>query len=187
MPAPIRKYAALDADFLLALAEGHDDYAGVVDWLQQAANAYCIVTSTVLQELTDIQFNAESETIRKAAHTALGCITNWGFYSVQLPPLENGFTLELAKALQRKALSENSHLNDGLVVAEAAFQRCSILITSREELLNTHADAIRLALMEADAPINDLFVISADHIAAYARKTSDPTVAAEATPEDASI
>lgn len=163
-----RRFAALDTTFLLALEAGCTDCAATVDWLSRI-NVYPLVTSCVIQELTDMKF-CGSELAIDSATSVLSCIPVWGFIAPQLDATENGIAHITAGKLVDKVI-ESQYINDGLIVAEAAFHRCALLITMRQCLLQASDDALSLAIVECD--LSDLFIASPQMVVAYlAKQTS---------------
>lgn len=175
MPAPTKRFAALDTSFLLALVVGDDNCLTVVDWLSRL-NIYPLVTGTVLQELADIELNDSDPFIKGNAKEAQSCIPVWGFLSVPLQPAENGIVKVIASKLVESGVLPDEHEDDGLVVAEAAFQQCSILITYRETLLESEGEGLAFMLLEND--VSDLFIVSPEHIVGHLEKQK-PTGSSE--------
>jgi hypothetical protein len=164
MPASSKRFAALDTSFLLALAVGDENCETVIDWLSRL-NIYPLVTGTVLQELADIELNDPDPFNKGNAKEAQCCIPVWGFLSIPLQPAENGIVKVIASKLVDSGVLPDEHEDDGLVVAEAAFQQCKILITYRETLLESEGEALAFMLLEND--VSDLFIASPDHIVEY--------------------
>ncbi len=152
-----RKFAALDASFILALAAGSVDAEGVIDWLN-TYNVYPLVTPSVLQALVDIEECGDSIS-KSFAIKGKDSLTTWGILNQPLTPLEHGIALAIShKLFAANVLSEPLNCqNDGLVLAEAAIQCCSIFITYRMPLLQTNAKRLKLTLLQCD--VSDLFVI----------------------------
>jgi hypothetical protein len=165
MPAPTpKRFAALDTGFLLSLAAGDEDCETVVDWLV-SHNIYPLVTGTVLQELADIEQNDSDPFNRGNAMQVETNISVWGFLSIPLSPAENGIAKIIASRIVEKGLLPDENEDDGLVVAEAAIQGCSLIITYREVLLDAPFAPLRLLLIEMD--VSDLVIISPDLIVKY--------------------
>jgi hypothetical protein len=167
MPASNKRFAALDTSFLLALVVGDDSCLTVVDWLSRI-NVYALVTGTVLQELADIELNDPDPFNRANAKEAQSSIPTWGFLSVPLQPAENGIVKVIASKLVESGVLPDEHEDDGLVVAEAAFQQCKVLFTYRETLLKSSSEALAFMLLEND--VSDLFIVSPDQIVDYLEK-----------------
>lgn len=164
MPAPAKRFAALDTSFLLCVAAGDDDCLTVVDWLVQH-NIYPVVTGTVLQELADIEINETDPFINSNAVEVLSNLSTWGFLSIPLEPADNGIAKIIANRIVEKGLLPDEHEDDGIVIAEAAIQRCNLMITCRPVLLAAPFDPLRLLLIEMD--VSDLAIISPDLIVKY--------------------
>jgi len=164
MPAPTKRFAALDTSFLLYLAAGNEDCQTVVDWLV-SHNIYPVVTGTVLQELADIEINDPDPFIKANATEAIVNLPTWGFLSIPLEPTDNGIARIIASRIVEKGLLPDENEDDGLVVAEAAIQGCKLLITYRQILLGADYDSLRLLLLEND--VSDLAIIEPDLIVKY--------------------
>jgi hypothetical protein len=167
MPASTKRFAALDTSFLLALVAGDDSCLTVVDWLSRI-NVYALVTGTVLQELADIELNDPDPFNRANAKEAQSSIPIWGFLSIPLQPAENGIVKVIASKLVESGVLTDEHEDDGLVVAEAAFQQCKVLFTYRETLIESSSEALAFMLLEND--VSDLFIVSPDQIVEYLEK-----------------
>lgn len=164
MPAPTKRFAALDTSFLLYLAAGDEDCETVVDWLV-SHNIYPIVTGTVLQELADIEQNDPDPFNRGNANTVATSISTWGFLSFPLEPADNGIAKIIASRIVEKELLPDKDEDDGLVIAEAAMQNCNMLVTYRKVLLDAPFDQLRLLLIEMD--VSPLVVIPPELIVKY--------------------
>jgi hypothetical protein len=174
MPAPTKRFAALDTTFLLSLAAGDEACEETIDWFG-AINVYPVVTGTVLQELADIEQNEEDPFVLENASKALANIPVWGFLSIPLQPAENGIAKVIANKLADKGFLPDEYENDGLVVAEAAFQNCNILVTYRQTLLDCSGEGLKFMLLEND--VADLFIVSPVDVVEYleGQKKKAPT------------
>jgi hypothetical protein len=142
------KFAALDSDILLALAAGDEECQGAIDGLSRLG-FYFIVTETVLQELADIVQKDQDTDKTHCAKTALGQITNWGFLTPPLDAIKMGVAERVAHDLVNKLMDEGS-LNNGLVLAEAAYNGCKLFLTRSKIILVANRDSIQFSLMSAD-------------------------------------
>lgn len=154
MATPI-KFAAIDSSFLLALEAGDEECQGVVDGLGHYGFHF-IVTETVLQELGHLVTSGTDAEIKGRAKNAIIQITNWGFLASSLSPNEMGVSLLVANDLIK--LIPGGDINDGLVLAEAAYNKCLFLLTRRAEILGANRKSIQLALIGAD--LAGLMVVS---------------------------
>lgn len=164
MPAPTKRFAALDTSFLLALAAGNGDCEAVVDWLS-LINVYALVTGTVLQELADIEREESDPFINQNAVRAQQNIPTWGFLSIPLEPAENGITQIIARKIFEREVLPDECENDGLVIAEAAYQGCKVLVTYREILLRVSDEALKFILLESD--VSNIFMVSPPDVVSY--------------------
>jgi predicted nucleic acid-binding protein len=164
MPAPTKRFAALDTSFLLYLAAGDEDCQTVVDWLV-SHNIYPVVTGTILQELADIEINDPDPFNKANAAEAITSLPMWGFLSIPLEPTQNGIARIIASRIVEKGLLPDENEDDGLAVAEAAIQECKLLITYRKVLLDADYDSLRLLLLEND--VSDLAIIQPELIVKY--------------------
>jgi hypothetical protein len=178
MPAPsVKRFAALDTSFLLALVVGDSDCETVIDWFSRI-NIYPLVTGTVLQELADTELNDSDPFNQANAKEAQLQIPMWGFLSIPFDPVENGIAKVIAGKLVEKGVLPDENENDGLVVAEAAYQRCNLFVTFRSTLLDADGEALKFMLLESD--VTDLFIAAPDDIVDYLRKTEGGSTAAPA-------
>lgn len=81
--------------------------------------------------------------------------------------------MSLADKLVHGEILKDATLNDGLVVAEAAFHGAIMLVTSRECLLRASKSSLQLAIIEADAETRDLFAIPVEFVAKFARDSAE--------------
>jgi hypothetical protein len=147
VPTPHR-FAAVDTDVLLALEAGDEECQEAIDGLKKIG-FYCIVTETPLQELADICQQGNGEDVQIRAKQTLVAITNFGFLSPQLASVQMGVAERVAHTLIERCLP-GGQLNDGLVVAEAAYQDCRLFITRSPMLLVEARDSLRIALVDHD-------------------------------------
>lgn len=175
MPVPRQKFAALDTSFLLKLSAGEEHCEAVIDWFARI-NVYPVITGTVLQELLDVELKDPKIQNRERAHEAKQNIPIWGFVCIPSDDVSTAISKIIAgKLFEKQALPDDCH-NDALVIAEAAYNDCKILITERKLLLDSvNFDTIRLVLFESD--VSDLVTISAEFIAKYLerRRTATPS------------
>ncbi len=163
MPAPNR-FAAIDTDVLLALTAGDEECQEAIDGLSRAG-FYCIVTETQLQELADICHHEGDQSIQTHAGKTLQGITNFGFITPSLTSVQMGVAERVAQKLVEFMKSEE--VNDGLVVAEAAYNGCRILITRRKCLLDCVTETLRLALVDHD--LSSVVIASPSELVEYFR------------------
>jgi hypothetical protein len=162
VPKPHR-FTAVDTEVLLALEAGDEECTGAIDRLG-SAGFYCLVTETPLQELADISaLTSDPEAVERARAT-LEQITNFGFLEPRLGTVEMGVAERVAHRICDVSLS-GATLNDGLVIAEAAYQNCRLLMTRRKAILNSKADSLRIALVDFD--LSPVVVVSPSEILRY--------------------
>jgi hypothetical protein len=152
------KFAALDSDFLTALEVGDDECEGVIDGLR-GHGFYFIVTETPLEELGDIVYKEQGIDAERCEHAqkTILSITNWGFLTPPLKDIERAVALQVADKLV-SSLMPHGHINEGRVLAEAAFHKCRFLITRRNALLKANRNSTEVALINAD--LNSVVVVS---------------------------
>jgi hypothetical protein len=141
-----------------------------VDWWTKQAKGHFVVLPTVYQELEDIARTGMGKA-QANAQEALSCITVWGFSEDRISTLQAGFALELAKKLVAQEIVEI--LGDGLVIAEAAFLGCDAIVSSKPQLIAASQDSLSLALLEADAHVDRVFIISPEAIVHYLSGKTD--------------
>jgi len=142
------KFAALDSNVLLALGAGDDQCAEVIDGLGQFG-FFFIVTETALQELSDIIENDPDDESRRHAQNAINNVTNWGFLTPSLTSIQMGVAERVAQDLSGKIIT-NGTLNDGLLLAEAAYNGCRMFITLSQPLLSSNRESMQLTLIGFD-------------------------------------
>lgn len=166
MPRPSR-FAAIDTGVLLALDAGDEECTGAVDLLG-AAGFYCLATETPLQELGDIcEIAQEDPEAAERARKTLCHLTNFGFLESSLGRVEMGVAERVARKICEVSLPDGK-LNDGLVIAEAAYNNCRILLTRRKALLKSRSDLLRIVLVDADLP--PIVMASPAEIIAYYKR-----------------
>jgi len=157
------RFVAVDTEVLLALEAGDDDCTGAIDRLS-AAGFFCLVTETPLQELAAIcQLDSDPEAVAHAKSTLVQ-ITNFGFLKPSLNAVEMGVAERVAHKICTASLSAGT-LNDGLVVAEAAYHNCLILLTRRKIILDSKTDSLQIALVDFD--LSPIVVVSPSEIVGY--------------------
>jgi hypothetical protein len=162
-----QRFAALDTGFLLSLALGDTHCEEVVDWLQKV-KFFGLATPTALQELADIERISSDEKSRQAAYVAMSSITKWMFIEPELSDVHRGIAPILADKLLEKNILGKSPKNDALALVEAGLMDCKMFITYRKSLLAAEYDSLRLALLECQ--VEDLLVVSPEHIVSYIQK-----------------
>jgi hypothetical protein len=179
MPAPPRRFAAVDTDFLLALAAGSDNCAEVIDWFSRLG-FYPLSTGTVLQELMDIEQQEDADPfVKQNAEIALSNLATWGILDAPLSPTDNGIAKIVGAKFSEKGVLPDEHENDGLIVAEAALHDCKMLVTYRKTLLDAPLEGIKFMLIESDVSV--LFIVSPDDIVGYLRRTEAAVAASSAS------
>jgi rRNA-processing protein FCF1 len=158
------RFVAVDTEVLLAIEAGDEDCTEAIDRLT-AAGFYCLVTETPLQELGEIcQLTSDSEAAERAKAT-LTQITNFGFLESRLGVVEMGVAERVALRICELCLLDHGTMNDGLVMAEAAYNNCRILLTRRKTLLASKTDSLQIALVDFD--LNPVVVASPTEIVNY--------------------
>jgi hypothetical protein len=141
------RFAALDCNVLLRLEAGDDECLSTIDGLGKIGY-FCIVTETTLQELADLCSDPDADVSGHAKNTLVQ-INNWGFLTPSLTSIQMGVAERVAHDLISKLILHGS-LNDGLVLAEAAYNMCKLFITTREQILSVNRNSIHLSLTSFD-------------------------------------
>lgn len=118
-------WAALDAEFYLALAAGRPDCEGLID----EVNCGLILLPTAYQEIADLCFNTNDEEIRTRSLDALRFMSLYGVLAAPHPSKNLGMDDGLAKALIESGVLHNEQKNAALILAEAACEGVSYLLT----------------------------------------------------------
>ena len=143
MPRP--RFAALNTDFVLALAGG--SHQGAIDTLGRLGY-YFLVSPVVEESLFDIHTSGKHRSSRETAAKALKSLAAWGFLTPHLDGLGRHYTREAAVSMRTANICPGCYQNDYLAVAEASHLEAEVLVTARP-VVNC-SDAINFALYEAE-------------------------------------
>jgi hypothetical protein len=156
-------FIALDADTLLAIAQGADKAEGAIDVIT-TLRGFPVVTPSVLQELQDAAENDSVPEDRHWAQLALTSLTTWGMVSTELDQVQR----DIVEITTSKIVG-NADLLDcrqsTRIIVEAAMVGCRLLLTYRGEVLSVDYRALKLALLQAD--LTDCISVTPDMLVEF--------------------
>ena len=144
---------AVDTNVLL---DEEDQDADVLDALktirERLPHAQFVVTETVFQELAWIYEHGATPLKSKLAKGALTNLLARGYTPMNLSPLERGILTEIGLKIRMKELVPHEEIGDSMVIAEAAWKGCEILLTSDGHILdaNENIEALWKILKDSD-------------------------------------
>ena len=132
---------AVDTNVLL---DEEGEQADVLDALatirERLPNAEFVVTETVFQELAWLYENGETQLKRNLAGGALANLLYRGYTPMNFSPLERGILSEISLKIRMRGLIPHDEIGDSMVIAEAAWKGCGILLTSDKHILDANAE-----------------------------------------------
>lgn len=132
---------AVDTNVLL---DEEDEDADILDALEtlreRLPHAQFVITETVFQELAWIYEHGETPLKRKLAKGALTKLLARGYTPMNFSPLERGILAEISLKIRIKELVPHEEVGDSMVIAEAAWKGCEILLTSDGHILDANED-----------------------------------------------
>ena len=143
-----RKPLAVDTNLLLDLARGFDA-AHEMREVFQAAGYTLLAGPTVFEELGFAALRG-NESERALAQRAVAQAAKWGIQPFDLSDVERTIAERFAARLLDRGLLPEEEFNDALILAETSVAGIPLLVTSDRHLLDVDADALALALNDAD-------------------------------------
>ena len=139
---------AVDTNFLIHLAGGREVALDALEIMRERVEAGALVAGrTVLGELDNIEENG-SLLERKLAGEAIGKMRAWQITPQDLSSVGETVVRRIAAGLLETGLLPAEERNDALILAEAAFSGCGMLITSDTHLLEIDVQCLRVLLQE---------------------------------------
>jgi hypothetical protein len=121
---------AVDTNFLLDLAGEVAFCHEALDVMRRRLPALAVlVPPTTLDELGHAA-NKPNPLGRHARHALQRILRPWKFRPVDFGPVQHGIAERIGEHIRAKLFLPASEINDGLILAEAALLRCTLLITS---------------------------------------------------------
>jgi predicted nucleic acid-binding protein len=140
----VRKKLLLTAVDTNVLLDEEDKDADVLDALEtlreRLPHAQFVITETVFQELAWIFEQGDTPLKRKLAEGTLTKLLERGYTPMNFSPLERGILAEISLKIRMKELVPHEEVGDSMVIAEAAWKSCEILLTSDAHILNANKD-----------------------------------------------
>jgi hypothetical protein len=143
-----KRRLALDASFLLDLAEGKD-FAHDFKEVFQARGYDLLVPPTAAGEL-DVLGTYGGEPQKSYANRALEKLPAWGFQPFWLSSTHLAIAEQFTNRLMALRLVPEDEWNDGMILGETSVADIPVLVTSDKHLLDIDEDALLLAFQEAD-------------------------------------
>lgn len=144
----MKRFAALDTSFLLALAGGEPDTEATIDYLFRNG-FFPIITESVLEQLGELA-ESKDEMVKQNALRALKSLTTWQVLVSSNKYVENGAAQVHAERIMTQGLvPEATHFETEILV-EASCHNCELLITFSKPLLDADSTTLNLALIEGD-------------------------------------
>ena len=132
-------WAALDGEFYLALAAGREDCEGLVDEI----GCGMILLPTAYQEIADLCFSTNDEEVRTRSLDALKFMSLYGVLAAPHPSKNLGMDDGLAEALIEKGVLQPEQKDAALILAEAACEGVSYLLTLDSAIVNVNKSELR--------------------------------------------
>lgn len=144
----MKRFAALDTRFILALAGGEPDAEATIDYLTR--NGFVpIITESVMEQLGEL-LHSQDEGTRRTASNALQWLSTW---QILVPPnayVENGAAQVHAEKLLTQNLIPAASQIEAEMLVEASCHNCELLVTFSTPLLQADSTLLNLALLEGD-------------------------------------
>jgi predicted nucleic acid-binding protein len=143
---------AVDTNVLLDFADGVDTVLDAFDLLdQRLPDKDMLVVPSVLDEMAFLCDSGNTDRVRESALRAIKLVQEQDRFR---PLLELATPLalveELAREIRRRALLPEKEVHDSLILAEASFLGCALLLTSDEHLRGVDHEHLTLVLHPFD-------------------------------------
>ena len=150
---------AVDSNFLMNLAHPKDVALDALEVIhRRLRGAQILAVPRVVKELAIKVIKEPDPEKRARARRALASMGTWGICSVELTDLQKTIARSIAGKLLDQGIIPPEERNDALILAEAAFTRCNMLVTSDAHLL--HIDRQRLRTLFAEHGIGAPVILS---------------------------
>lgn len=138
-----RPLIAADSNVPLDLADDNDSARDATDTIRvRLPHARFVITPSVFQELVHVALEDGAPARRRLGSRALRELKHLGFELLEIPPVGHGIVEHIAIRLRAAGLLPAPEIHDSLILAEAAFLGCAVLLTSDAHL--REIDQVRL-------------------------------------------
>jgi predicted nucleic acid-binding protein len=149
-----RPLIATDSNVPLDLADGNDSVRDAIDTIRsRLPRARFIITPSVFQEIVHIAIKDKAASRRMLGSRALREIKLSGFQLAEIAPVGHGIVEQIATRLRDAGILPAQEVHDSLILAEAAFLGCSVLLTSDAHLRNVDQVRLTWELNAADVAV----------------------------------
>ncbi|MBI3851110.1 MAG: hypothetical protein HY298_12670 [Verrucomicrobia bacterium] len=144
--------AAVDTNFLLALAADDEDALDAADTLRRRAPRFQVVaTPTVLEELRFFKVQLRNPRLQSAATKALASFrADWNFQSAALSPAQHGVVERVADHLRIAGVLPHEERHDSFILVEAALLGAKLLVTKDSVVRGADYSRLVFELREFD-------------------------------------
>ena len=105
---------------------------------------------TVREELADEAWRADDFNKRERAICAFQFARAWNIQPMDMVAVQHDTALRIGRHVRSLGLLPHEEVNDGLILAEAALLKCSILLTSDEHLRGIDFERLTFELQSFD-------------------------------------
>ena len=152
-------FVAVDTNVLIDQAGGNENVLDALEIIRRRfKDADFIVTPTVIEELGEIYATRTGQE-SDLAYKALKSLLSWGYTPAPIPPVGMGIAEQIGLKLRLRNVIPDEEKNDALVIAEAAFLDCSLLLTSDAHLLTAQESPLLLKILRESHVDGDELVI----------------------------
>lgn len=130
---------AVDTNVLLDEEGGDADVLDALETLRERLpHAQFVIVETVFQELAWIYENGETALKRRLAEGVLTKALDRGYTPMTFSPVERGILAEISLKIRMKEIVPHEEVGDSMLIAEAAWKGCEILLTSDSHILRAN-------------------------------------------------
>lgn len=147
---------AVDTNFVLDLADDDPTAFQCLHALKSKCAPTLVLPNTANVELGRLCIAGEDAETRRLAVKATQLLPTWKISPYPLPGVKTGIVETIADAIRRQGLIPEEERNDSLIVAEAAYLECKLLITSDAHI--TRADKKELFELLKSKDVTPLIV-----------------------------
>lgn len=145
-------FAAVDTNFLLALADGDEDALDALKTLRQrASNLKICATPTTLAELQFFKTRCSDARLKHSATIASSSFKkDWGFQIAHLTSTQEAVVVRIAAQLREKGVLPIEERHDAFILVEASLLGAKLFVTEDSVLRNADYPKLVFELGEFD-------------------------------------